>query len=417
MALWTVHGDGRRLGRDEVVRSDERLSWPLTIGIGAQHIVAMTSATILVPALTGFPVATTLLFSGLGTLLFLLVTRNRVPAYLGSSFAFVAPLVAARGQGMAAQLGGVLFVGVLLAVVGIAVKALGIRLLDSVLPPVVAGGVIVLVSASMAPAVSDDFARQPLLGLLTLVVIGLCAALSRGLAARLSVLLGMVVGWAVGALSGSLPAAQVTAVKVAAWWGVPTLHSPELRPSVMLAVLPAVVVLTAQVVANTKAVGMITGRDLDGNIGDVLIANGLATALAGAGGGSGLGTYGQNVGVMAATRVYSTAAYVAAALGAVVLSFSPKVTAVFGTVPPGVLGGAGLALFGMVAMIGVRVWLDNRVDFADPVNLVVVGAAVLAGVGNLTVDLGWLKLTGVVWGSALIVLGHPVLRTLRAMRR
>lgn len=417
MALWTVHGDGRRLADGEAVRSDERLSWPLTVGIGMQHLVAMFGATVLVPTLTGFPVATTLLFSGAGTLLFLLVTRNRIPAYLGSSFAFVAPLVAAEGQGIAAQLGGVLFAGALVAVVGVAVKALGVRLLDSVMPPIVTGAVIVLISLNLAPSATANIGDQPLPAAATLAVIGLCAALSRGLLARLSILIGITAGWLLAAATGGIGDTKLAALRDAGWLGLPSLHQPELRPSVMLMVLPAVLVMTAQVVGHVKAVGAVTGRDLDGNIGNALIANGLATALAGAAGGSGVNTYAENIGVMVSSRVYSTAAYVAAALGVVALSFSPKVTALVGTLPPGVLGAASLVLFGMVAMVGVRIWLDNRVDLTDPVNLMVAGAAIAAGAGNLSIDFGWLRLTGIVWGSLLIVFGHPLLRMARARRR
>jgi uracil-xanthine permease len=417
VALWTVHGDGRRLGNDEVVHSDERLSWPLTVGMGLQHLAAMAAATVLVPTLTGLPVSATLLFSGLGTLLFLLITRNRVPGYLGSSYAFVAPLAAARGDGIAAQLGAVLFAGVLLAVIGVAVKALGIRLVDSVMPPVVTGGVIVLIGLNLAPLAGRDVASGPLLAAVTLAVIGGCAMLSRGLLFRLGVLAGVVFGWIVAAVTGSLAAASVTALDAAPWWGFPTLHEPQFRSSVMLAVLPAVLVLTAQSVGYTKAIGAVTGRDLDGHVGDGLIGNGLATALAGVGGGSALTPLGENVGVMALTRVYSTAAYLVAAVGAILLSFSPKVAAAIATVPAGVIGAMTLVLFGVVVMVGVRQWLDSDVDLGDPVNLMVAGAAVVAGAANLTIRVGSLQVPGIVWGSVLIVLGYPLLRTLRTMRR
>jgi uracil-xanthine permease len=416
VALWAVHGDGRRLTDDEVVHSNERLSWPLTAGLGLQHFAAMAGATILVPALTGFPAATTLLFSGVGTLLFLLVTRNRVPSYLGASYAFVAPLVASHGDGLAAQLGGVLFAGILLAVIGIAVKALGIRLIDSVMPPMVTGAVIVLLGLNLAPVAGRDIGRGPWPAVVTVLVIGLCAVLSRGLMVRLAVLAGVLAGWAVAALSGGLDATRVAVLESAPWWGIPELHEPQLRPSVMLAVLPAVLVLTAQTVGYTKTIGAVTGRDLDGNVGDTLIAGGLATAFSGAGGGSAVTPLGENIGVMAISRVYSTAAYVVAAAGAILVSFSPKITALVGTLPTGVVGGMSLVVFGMVVMIGVRYWLDNDVDLADPLNLMVAGAAIVAGAGNVTISLGQVQVTGIVWGSALIVLGYPMLRTLRAMR-
>ncbi len=416
MSLWTVHGDGRRLAEGEVVRSDERLSWPMTITLGLQHLAAMFGATVLVPALTGFPVSATLLFSGIGTLLFLALTRNRVPAYLGSSFAFVAPLVAAKSQGVPAELGGVLIAGLLLFVVGVAVKALGIRLVDSVMPPVVTGAVIVLITLNQAPTAARGAGYQPFFAALTVVVIALCAVLSRGLLARISVLIGVVVGWVAAALAGRLDPAALTALGNASWVGLPTIQHPELRSSVALLMLPAVFVLVAQNVAHIKAIGAVTGRDLDGHIGDTLIATGLAATLAGAGGGSAGSTYAENIGVMAATRVYSTAAYVVAAVGAVALSLSPKISALVATVPAGVIGGATLMLYGLVALVGVRIWQENEVDLTDPLNLLVAGVAVAVGIGNVTVDIGPMQVGGIVWGSVLIVIGHPMLRRLRALR-
>ncbi|HEX4221481.1 MAG TPA: solute carrier family 23 protein [Pseudonocardiaceae bacterium] len=416
MSLWTVHGDGRSLADGEVVRPDERLSWPMTIGFGLQHLVAMFGATVLVPALTGFPISATLLFSGIGTLLFIALTRNRVPAYLGSSFAFVAPLVAAKSQGVPAALGGVLIAGVLLFVVGVAVKALGIRLVDSVMPPVVTGTVIVLITLNQAPTAAVAAGRQALFAALTITVAALCAILSKGLLARLSVLIGVVVGWVASAAAGVLDPGALIALDNASWFGLPTLQHPELRGSAVVLMLPAVFVLVAQNVAHMKAIGAVTGRDLDGHTGDVLIATGLATALAGAGGGSASSTYAENIGVMVATRVYSTAAYLVAALGAIALSLCPKVSALVATIPPGVTGGATLMLYGLVTLVGIRIWLDNKVDLTDPLNLLVPGAAIAVGIGNVTVDVGPMQVGGIVWGSVVIVIGYPLLRRLRALR-
>lgn len=416
MALWTVRGD-RSLSHDGVISPEERCGWLATVGLGVQHLVVMFGATAIVPLVTGLPLATTLLFSGIGTLVFLVVTRNRVPAYLASSYAFIAPLVAARSGGIVAALGTVLVAGLLLVVVGIGVKALGVRLLDSVMPPVVAGAVVVLVGLSLAPVAAHNAAAQPALALVTLVVIGLCAVRRGGLAARFAVFVGIAVGWVVGAVAGGIGPDKMAAVRAAAWIGLPVLHHPQLRSSAMLLVLPAVLVLVAQNVGHVKAIATITGRDLDGNIGDVLIANGLATTLAGVGGGSAVTTSPQNIGVMAVSRVYSTATYVVTALLVIVLSFSPKIDAVLGTVPIGVCGGAALVLFGLVGLQGVRIWRDNGVDLADPLNQIVVGTAVVAGVGDVTVSLGSVPFGGVIWGSVLIVLGHPVLRMLRGMRQ
>ncbi|MEU5692494.1 solute carrier family 23 protein [Actinosynnema sp. NPDC020468] len=412
MALWTVHGDGRITDGDAIA-PEERVSWPLTIGFGAQHLVAMIGATVLVPAATGLPVSTTLLFSGVGTILFLIITRNRVPGYLGASFAFMAPLAAARGEGVAAQLGGVVAAGLLVIIIGVAVKALGVRLLESVMPPVVTGAVVILIGLNLSHTATTSFSKQPLLAVVTMSIILLCGVLGRGLLFRFSVLLGVLVGWLLGLVTDVL---DTTALASAPWFGLPELHSPELRPSVTLLVLPVVIVLVAENVGHVKAVATLTGRNLDGSVGDSIIANGLSTALAGFGGGAGTATYSENIGVMGVTKVYSTAAYAVTGVTALLLSFSPKFTALLSTIPPGVLGGATLVLFGLISLVGVRVWLENRVDLANPGNALVGGAALVAGVGDLRLTLGDMELGGLVWGSLLVVILHPVLRWLRSVR-
>jgi uracil-xanthine permease len=414
--LWSVHGDGRRVRDGELIGAGERLSWPLMIGFGLQHVAAMISATILVPVAVGLPPATALLFSGVGTIVFLIITRNRVPAYLGSSFAFIAPLAVAKQHGIAAQLGAVVVAGGILIVFGIAVKALGVRLLESVLPPLVTGGLVLLIGLSMAPYAADPFQAQPGIAAVTIGTILLCMVLSRGLLARLSVLLGVGVGWLLAIATGRIETGKVDALIDAPWLGVPEFHAPELLPSVMVLSVPVVLVLVAETVVHVKAVAAISGKDLDPSIGDALIANGISTTLAGASGGTGTTAYPANTGVMAATKVLSTAACAVAAAVAVLLAFVPKVTALIDTMPPGVVGGLGLALFGLLGMMGVRIWAQAGVDLTSPVTLMVAGAAVLAGVGDLTIPVWGIELHGVAWGSLVIVVVYPVIRRLRARR-
>ncbi|MFC7340680.1 uracil-xanthine permease family protein [Saccharopolyspora griseoalba] len=419
MALWTVHGNGRRLLRDSVVSSEERLSWPLTVGFGLQHLLAMFGTTTLVPLLTGFPVATTLLLSGLGTLLFLLVTRNRVPSYLGASVAFVVPMGAAAdqvGAAPAALLGGIVVVGLVVLAVGVAVKALGVRLLESAMPPVVTGAMVLMIGLSLAPQSVSSFDQNRVPAALTLGTVVLLIVLSRGMAGRAAVLVGVLVGWIYAALSGQLVPGRLAELRDAPWLGFPDLIAPQVHISVVPFLLPLALVLVAEHVAHVKAIAAISGRDLDPHVGDALIGGGLATMLSGSAGGSPVSSYAANIGVMAATRVYSTAACVIAAGAAVALSFSPKFAALINTVPLGVLGGATLVLFGMLALVGVRIWLDARVDLTDPINLVVLGTAVIAGVGDLTLQVGDLRITGMVWGSVGIVIVHPILRALADAR-
>lgn len=409
---WTVHGDGKKIAPGAVVAPEERLSWGRTIGIGMQHVVAMFGATLLVPTLTGFPVNTTLLFSGIGTILFLLITRNRLPSYLGSSFAFIAPLTASQQYGIAAQAGSILVTGLVLVAVGFVVKAAGRRVLDAVMPPAVTGAIVALIGLNLAPNAAENFASQPLVAGITLLVILLATVAGRGMVSRLSILIGVVVGWVFAALTGNLGEDAKAAIDAAPWVGLPEFHAPEFHLSAIAVALPVLVVLIAENVGHVKAVSEMTNRDLDDLAGDALIADGLASSFAGGFGGSGTTTYAENIGVMAATRVYSTAAYWVAALTAILLAFVPKFGALIFTIPTGVLGGATLVLYGLIGMLGVRIWMDNEVNFNNPVNLTAAAVALIAGIGNLTLTVGGVSLEGIAWGSVGIIIAYPIMRRL-----
>ncbi|ERS52445.1 MULTISPECIES: uracil-xanthine permease family protein [Corynebacterium] len=409
---WTVHGDGKKIAPGAVVAPEERLSWGRTIGIGMQHVVAMFGATLLVPTLTGFPVNTTLLFSGIGTILFLLITRNRLPSYLGSSFAFIAPLTASQQYGIAAQAGSILVTGLVLVAVGFVVKAAGRRVLDAVMPPAVTGAIVALIGLNLAPNAAENFASQPLVAGITLLVILLATVAGRGMVSRLSILIGVIVGWVFAALTGNLGEDAKAAIDAAPWVGLPEFHAPEFHLSAIAVALPVLVVLIAENVGHVKAVSEMTNRDLDDLAGDALIADGLASSLAGGFGGSGTTTYAENIGVMAATRVYSTAAYWVAALTAILLAFVPKFGALIFTIPTGVLGGATLVLYGLIGMLGVRIWMDNEVNFNSPVNLTAAAVALIAGIGNLTLNVGGVSLEGIAWGSVGIIVAYPIMRRL-----
>ncbi|MCW2776317.1 MAG: nitrate reductase, partial [Frankiales bacterium] len=354
--LWTVHGDGRTVGPGEVVAPEERLAWPLTIGVGAQHVLAMFGATFLVPLLTGFPVSTTLLFSGIGTLLFLAITRGRVPSYLGSSFAFIAPIQAVSFTGGSADpsklplaVGGLLVTGLVLAGVGLLVQAFGTRWLNAVLPPVVTGAVVALIGLNLVGVAKANYSAQPGIATVTLVSVLLLTVSLRGFLGRLSIVLGVVVGWLLATLLGALDDAAVARFHDASWVGLPDFTAPRFSFEAASLFVPVVVVLVAENVGHVKAVASMTERDLDPMLGRTLFADGVATTLAGVGGGSGTTTYAENIGVMAATRVYSTAAYAVAGLAAVLLALSPKFGALVATIPSGVLGGVTTALYGLIA--------------------------------------------------------------------
>lgn len=421
---WRVHGDGRQVTPGEVVNPDERLSWPRTIGIGMQHVVAMFGATILVPAITGFPASTTLFFSAVGTVVFLLVTGNRLPSYLGSSFAFIAPVLAAMGSGgVSAATGGILITGVALAIVGVVVHLWGATWIDIVMPPIVTGTIVALIGINLAPAAwgypqaDGSFSGvrgAPLTAVITIAAIAFTTVFFRGMLGRLAILTGAVVGYFAAWLQGEV---SFTKVEEASWVGFPEFTGPTFDLSVLGLFLPVVFVLIAENVGHVKSVAAMTGKDYDPLIGRALLSDGIATTLAGVGGGSGTTTYAENIGVMAATKVYSTAAYWVAAATALLLSLSPKFGALVGTVPVGVLGGAGTVLYGMICILGARIWVQNRVSFADPVNLTTAGVGLIVAAANFTyASEGGLTFEGIAIGTAAVLVLYHGMRSIARWR-
>ena len=405
MFRWSLHGDGRTIAPDAIVRPEERLAWPLTIGIGAQHVIAMFGATFLVPLLTGFPPSTTLLFSGIGTLLFLVITQNKVPSYLGSSFAFIAPITAStQSDSMGAALGGVMVTGVLLALLGLLVSKVGTRWISVLMPPVVMGSIVALIGFNLAPTAYQNFQQSAVTATVTLFAVVLCTALFRGMLGRISVLLGVLIGYGVAVLRGEV---NFTPVGEAAWIGLPEFHHPEFNLGLLPMFLPVVLVLLAENVGHVTSVGLMTHRNLDHMVGRTLASDGIATALSAGFGGSPTTTYGENIGVMSATRVYSTAAYWVAGIAAILLSLSPKVGEAIFTIPPGVLGGVTFVLYGLIGIVGVRMWVDGKVDFSRPKNQFTAGVALVVGIANVTWTFGGIELTGIALGTlAALIIFH-----------
>ena len=407
--MWTL----RHAGEGEVIAPRERLAWPAMFGLGAQHVLAMFGATVLVPVLTGFPVSTTLLFSGIGTLLFVLITGNRVPSFTGSSFAFIAPVLAAKAEGgVPAALGGILVAGVALALVGLIIDRVGYRVVEFLLPPVVTGAIVALIGLNLAPVAKDQFSAQAGIALFTLAAILLGTVGLRGLPQRLSVFLGVAAGYAFAGILGKV---DWTAVHAADWVGFPDFTTPTFDGRAIVLIVPAVIlVLIAENAAHVKAVAAMTEDDLDPLIGRSIMADGVATTIAGGFGGSGTTTYAENIGVMGLTRVYSTLAYIIAGGIAIALALLPKFGAIVGAIPIGVLGGAVTVLFGLIAVLGARIWIEAKVDFRDPVNLATAAVALIVGAGNYTLNWGDYSFAGIALGTLAAVLIYQILRPLSA---
>ena len=423
MAVWKLHGNGS-IQPGAVVAPDERLGWGKMFGLGAQHVVAMFGATFLVPLITGFPIPATLFFSGVGTLLFLLITGNKLPSYLGSSFAFISPVLASTIVGadgtkdIGKALFGIMLTGILLAIVGAAVHLAGSHWIDVLMPPVMTGTIVMLIGFNLASAAwgeanKSGFWAAPVTGWITLFAIVLITVLFKGLIGRLSILLGVVVGYIAALLQGQV---DFAAVGSAAWLGLPHFQLPTPDFNVAALFLPVVLVLIAENVGHVKSVSLMTGHNYDKTMGRALLADGVATTLAGFGGGSGTTTYAENIGVMAATKVYSTALYWIAGTIAILLSFIPKFGQAIATIPAGVIGAAGTVLYGMIGLLGARIWIDNKVAFTNPVNLIPAAIGLIMGIANFTFTIGDMTFGGVTVGTITALVLYHLMRVIAQAR-
>jgi uracil-xanthine permease len=444
---WKLHSDG--LAPGAVIKPDERLSWPRMVGFGAQHVIAMFGATFVFPIVMGLDPNVAVMMSGVATILFLLIVQGKIPSYLGTSASFVGGVVAIRAaQGDSATVtGAILVAGVVLALCGVAIHYLGVQIIHRIFPPVVTGAVVMLIGFGLAFVVADVYWPQDQwISVITMIVTFLIIVLFRGFLGRIGILLGLVAGFLLswladktfGQLTSVLPGQNLrdaaeklctkegpycvatafphdrvnfSGVGDASWFGLPSFHAPDFKVSAIVLVLPAVIALIAENVGHVKAVGEMTGADVDPYIGRAIIGDGVGTAVATAVGGSPTTTYAENIGVMAATRVYSTAAYYIAAVIAILFGLCPKFGALVAATPGGVLGGITVILYGMIGLLGAKIWIENRVDFADPVNMVPVGAGIILAIGPVSQKItGDFSLAGIALGTIVVLGGYHLLR-------
>ena len=399
---WTLRTGG-------VIAPDERLPAAQTLALGAQHVVAMFGATVLAPLLMGFDPNVAILFSGIGTLIFFVLVGGRVPSYLGSSFAFIAVVIAATGytgSGPNANLGvaltGIIAAGLLYVVIGAVVMIAGYRWIDVLMPPVVTGSVVAVIGLNLAPIAVKGISGNALdtwVGLATILAVGLVAVRAPGLARRLPVLLGGLAGYAIYLVctngAGLGKPIDFGAVAAAPWIGLPHFQAPVWNTNAIALIAPVAIVLVAENLGHIKAVAAMTGRNLDPFLGRAFIGDGLATIVAATGGGTGVTTYAENIGVMAVTKIYSTLLFVVAACVAIVLGFSPKFGALIMTIPGAVLGGLSIVVFGLITATGARIWVQNRVDFSRARNLVTAAVTLTLGAGDLALKIGGFTLGGI----------------------
>jgi uracil-xanthine permease len=407
-----------------VVAPDERLPWPQTAALGVQHVIAMFGATVLAPILMGFDPNVAILMSGIGTLIFFVLVGGRVPSYLGSSFAFIGVVIAATGYAgpgpnanLGVALGGIIACGALYTLIGVLVMGIGTNWIESLMPPVVTGAVVAVIGLNlagipiknMAPTGFDAWMQA-----VTFISVGLVAVYTRGMTQRLLILVGLILASVVYAILtnglGLGKPIDLTGLASAAWFGAPKFAAPVFDGKAMLLIAPVAIILVAENLGHIKAVSAMTGRDLDQYMGRAFVGDGVATMVSGSSGGTGVTTYAENIGVMAATKIYSTAMFVVAALIAILLGFSPKFGALIQAIPLAVMGGVSIVVFGLIAVAGAKIWVDNKVDFSDNTNLIVAAVTLVLGTGDYTLKFGGFALGGIGTATFGAILLHALLR-------
>jgi len=418
---WTLKTEG-------IIAPDERLPWGQTIFVGLQHVLAMFGATVLAPIIMGFDPNTAIFFSGIGTLIFFLIVGGRVPSYLGSSFSFIAVVLAATGfasgfkgpglnPNIGVALGGIIAAGVVYAIIGLIVIFVGYRWIEYLMPPAVTGVVVAVIGLNLAPVAISEAATSQFdtwMAVITVLAVAAVAVYAPGPLRRLPILLGGIIGYLIylvfaNGFSIGKPI-DFTNLGKAAWIGLPNFTAPSFHPGAMALIAPVAIILVAENLGHVKAVGAMTGRNLDKYLGRAFLGDGVATIISATGGGTGLTTYAENIGVMAVSRIYSTVIFIIAAVVAILLGFCPKFGALIATIPLGVLGGLAIVLFGLIAATGGRIWVQNNVDFSKSRNLVTAAVALTMGAGNFTINIGGFSLGGIGTATFAAIILYQILR-------
>lgn len=391
------------------VQIDEYLPAGKSVVLGLQHAFAMFGATVLAPLLMGFDPNLTIFITGFGTILFFLITGGRLPSYLGSSFAFIAAVAAATGYNgiganpnLALALGGTVVCGIIYALIGLVVMRTGTAWIEKLMPPIVTGAIVMIIGLNLAPVTikgvsSNGFDTS--MAVLTILCISAVAVFTKGMLRRLLLLVGLCVAYFAyfifaNVLGWGKPI-DFTPIAQAAWFGLPTFHTPVFQANAILLIAPVALILVAENLGHFKAVSAMTGRNLSPYMGRGFFADGVCTTMSASIGGTGMTTYAENIGVMAVTKVYSTTVFVVAGIFAILLGLSPKFGAVIHTIPVALLGGASIVVFGLITVAGAKIWIDNRVDFSQNSTLIIAAVSLIMGAGNFSLHIGPFDLGGI----------------------
>lgn len=403
---------------NSTIGSQQKLGVGQNLALGFQHLFAMFGATVLVPVLTGLDPAVALFSSGTGTLLFMLVTKGKVPAYLGSSFAFIAPIISVSGLwGIQYALGGAVAVGLVYIAIALIISKIGLDWIDRVLPSVVIGSVIMVIGLGLASTAVDmagftgggSLANADVrIALFTLVVTVIGTMFFKGFFAVVPILIGIVAGYIFAITQGAI---DFTSVKEAAWIGLPQFVAPKFSAAAIAMMLPVALVSITEHLGDVMVLSRVTGNDFYRSPGlhRTLLGDGLATSWAGLWGGPPNTTYGENIGVMAITQVFSVSVIRTAAMIAIVLSFVQKMGALISTIPAPVMGGVSIVLFGVIAASGIRTLVESGIDYGDKRNLVISSVILVLGIGGAELGLGPVKLHGMALATVAGIILNLVL--------
>lgn len=412
---------------DRVIQTDETLPILQAIPLSLQHLMAMFGATVLVPILTGLDPGVGLMTSGIGTILYLICVRNKIPSYLGSSFAFIMPLIAVisakGGGGIPAALGGLVAAGVVYMIVAGFVKAFGTKWITTLLPPALVGAVVIVIglglSATAVKMAMFPFA-DPSKGVnlpgLAVAAITLASAIVfssyfKGFIKAIPILLGIIVGYVV-----SIPLGLVDFTDVIAkpWIGLPNVTFPTFDLGAIAIIAPVAVVVIVEHIGHLLVINEITGKDFTPMLPESLFGDGLATAISGALGGTPSTTYAENIGVMAVTKVYATQLFwYAGAFAFVIGGFIPKFGAAISSIPTPVMGGISLLLFGLIASSGLRLLVKSGIDYGHSRNLILSSVVLVVGIGmdtgGFTIPLGKYTIPGMALATVLGIILNLIL--------
>lgn len=413
------------MAKYDEIQVHERPPLRQSVPLGLQHLFAMFGSTVLVPILFGINPATVLLMNGIGTIIYLFITKGQIPAYLGSSFAFIAPVTVVLEKHSGADsfgyaLGGFLMVGIVLTIVGIIVKFAGTGWIDVIFPPAAMGAIVAVIGLELVPTAAEmagwiapadagaDWtmdSASALVALLTLLITIVFWVTMRGFLKIIPILLGIISGYIIAWMFGLL---DVSAVETASWIAMPDIYTIKFDWSSMLIILPAALVLIPEHIGHLFVTSNIVGKDLmkEPGLDRSFIGNGVSTILSSLIGSTPNTTYGENIGVLAITRVYSTWVIGLAALMAIILSFAGKLAATIQSIPTPVMGGISMLLFGIIAASGIRMLVEAKVDYSKSQNLILTCIVFVVGISGATVQIKEVALSGMGLATVVaIVLG------------